>query len=74
MNDMTHSSANNMLLVSFHIIQTITEKDYLTYLVFTIIKIASISEASGEALNIATELIRDCYAHAEQNNQVIFAI
>lgn len=49
------------------------EKDYLTQLVFAIIKCSAISANSKEALDISTELYKDCYEYAEKTKQVTTA-
>lgn len=44
--------------------------DYLTQLLFTIVKLSAISKENKEALQITIELHRDCFNHAEKVNEV----
>lgn len=46
------------------------EKEYLTQLVFAIMKCSAIANSCKEALDISTELYKDCYDFAEKTKQV----
>lgn len=50
--------------------QTISDENYLVYLVFTILKCAELSEKSQEALEVTTELFKDAYDHAQKKDRL----
>lgn len=50
--------------------QTISDENYLVYLVFTILKCAELSEKSKEALEVTTELFKDAYDHAQKKDRL----
>ncbi|KAL7027940.1 hypothetical protein ACKWTF_005662 [Chironomus riparius] len=47
-----------------------TEDDYLTHLVFTILKLSSISEESKEAQQIALELFKEAFEYAKTKDRL----
>lgn len=46
------------------------EDDYLTHLVFTILKLSSISEESKDAQQIALELFKEAFEYAKTKDRV----
>jgi len=46
------------------------EDDYLTHLVFTILKLSSISDRSKEALSLAQHLFKDAFEYAKDKDRV----
>lgn len=46
------------------------ETDYLTHLVFTILKLSSLGEQSSEALKLALELFKETFEYAKEKNRV----
>lgn len=46
------------------------EDDYLTHLVFTILKLSSISEKSPEAKIVARELFKEAFEYGKNNDRV----
>lgn len=46
------------------------EKDYLTHLVFTILKLSSISEQSKEAQQVALDLFKEAFEYAKNKDRV----
>lgn len=46
------------------------EEDYLTHLVFTILKLASIGEQSSDAQKLALELFKETFEYAKEKNRV----
>uniref|UniRef100_A0A336L6T2 CSON005370 protein n=1 Tax=Culicoides sonorensis TaxID=179676 RepID=A0A336L6T2_CULSO len=51
-------------------LKTISDENYLVYLVFTILKCAELSEKSKEALEVTTELFKDAYDHAQKKDRL----
>lgn len=51
--------------------KTLSEKDFLSHLVFATLKCAAISSKNPEALKVAIALLKDCYDHATKTNQVL---
>ncbi|XP_058453252.1 ran GTPase-activating protein [Malaya genurostris] len=51
-------------------LKSVASDDYLDHLVFTILKLAEISESSGEALEVSEALIADAYDYAKNNNRL----
>lgn len=49
---------------------SLDESDYLIYLTFTILKCASLSNLSPEALAVSDALFRDCFEFAAKTSQV----
>lgn len=49
--------------------QKIPKTSYLTHTIFTILKLASISEANSEALDVSNALIKDIFEFAKSTNQ-----
>lgn len=47
-----------------------SDEDYLTHLVFTILKLSSIADQSTEALTSAQELFRDAFNYAKDKDRV----
>lgn len=54
----------------FKFFQTISEENYLVYLVFAVLKCAELSEKSKEALDVATELFKDVYEYAQKKDRL----
>lgn len=49
---------------------TLPEDDYLTHLVYTILKLSSISEQSKDALDIALNLFKEAFEYAKDKDRV----
>jgi hypothetical protein len=49
---------------------TTPEEDYLTHLVYTILKLSSISEQSKDALDVALNLFKDAFEYAKDKDRV----
>lgn len=58
-------------LKTFHfLLSNAPEDDYLTHLVFTILKLSSIGEQSQEAKQVAQELFKDAFEYGKNRNRV----
>lgn len=51
-------------------LSNVPEEDYLTHLVFTILKLASLGEQSSDAQKLALELFKETFEYAKEKNRV----
>lgn len=63
-------SEDDKLKAFRELLSTAPENDYLTHLVFTILKLSSISEQSPEAKSVAQELFKEAFEYGKNKDRV----
>lgn len=64
------SYLKNQNLLNYFSFQTIPEEEYLTFLVFTVLKCSALSQKSKEANRVADALFLDAFQFAKNNKQM----